>query len=510
MSALAHGGDGAHDGQTVPLRTVVERRGLGLRVLVPPPGPEEPRIRWAVVSELPDPVPYLNGRELLLTAGVDMSATPAAVRRYVTGLVEAGVSVLGFGVTPVHDAVPPALIAQCRGQGLPLLEVPGETPFVAVGQAVGEELERLHVADVRRLGEAHRALAKAVTAAAPTDRAIRTLSQALDCWVALVGDRLLTHARSVPALTDEVTELIAKLRAPHGPRSAKARMRADEVFLHAVGEDPRPRDVLLLGRPTPFGMTDRAVLGTAVALLGLLLRSDRRAEPVPGRLLTRLLLETGRGDDLAPLLAELVPGAGATLRVLRACWAGRGAPPPLADPAPLFGTGLVEAVEGGVRAVVADLGAAAEHLSGLEELRGDGWLAALSGPARPAELPAADRQASSLLVRARAMGEPLVWPERADPFSAVIDAERARAAARSLLGPLSEDTDAARSLRETLRAWLARHGNWDRAAADLGSHRNSVRYRIGRIERDLHVDLTDPEHRMRLWFALSWLESEGG
>uniref|UniRef100_UPI00036F5A97 helix-turn-helix domain-containing protein n=1 Tax=Nocardiopsis prasina TaxID=2015 RepID=UPI00036F5A97 len=48
-----------------------------------------------------------------------------------------------------------------------------------------------------------------------------------------------------------------------------------------------------------------------------------------------------------------------------------------------------------------------------------------------------------------------------------------------------------------------RHGNWDRAANDLGVHRNSVRYRIGGIERDLGVDLTDAEQRMRLWFALT-------
>ncbi|MEE2046457.1 helix-turn-helix domain-containing protein, partial [Nocardiopsis tropica] len=75
--------------------------------------------------------------------------------------------------------------------------------------------------------------------------------------------------------------------------------------------------------------------------------------------------------------------------------------------------------------------------------------------------------------------------------------------ARGVLGPLAEDTAPAGLLRATLRAWLTRHGNWDRAAADLGAHRNSVRYRIGRIERDLGVDLADAEQRMRLWFALT-------
>jgi hypothetical protein len=178
---------GADDGgaeRTVPLRTVADRRDLALRRLVVPPGPE-PRVRWAVVSELADPGPYLSGGELLLTAGVGMRTSDADAARYVAGLVGAGVSALGFGVTPVHDTVPPALVEQCRRQGLPLLEVPHPTPFAAITQAVGRALEERHVEDLRRLGEAHRALARAVTAAHPADRVVRVLADALGCWVLL-------------------------------------------------------------------------------------------------------------------------------------------------------------------------------------------------------------------------------------------------------------------------------------------------------------------------------------
>jgi DNA-binding PucR family transcriptional regulator len=97
----------------------------------------------------------------------------------------------------------------------------------------------------------------------------------------------------------------------------------------------------------------------------------------------------------------------------------------------------------------------------------------------------------------------MLWGEDTDPFAALLDPAGTSGLRRELLGPLARDTGAARTLRETLRVWLARHGNWDRAAADLGVHRNSVRYRIGRVERDLGVDLADAEQRMRLWFALT-------
>ncbi|WP_218920332.1 helix-turn-helix domain-containing protein [Lentzea guizhouensis] len=61
-------------------------------------------------------------------------------------------------------------------------------------------------------------------------------------------------------------------------------------------------------------------------------------------------------------------------------------------------------------------------------------------------------------------------------------------------------------LVETLRAWLAQHGSWDRAAAVLGVHRNSVRHRIGHVERLLGRDLGSADARAALWLALTWLD----
>uniref|UniRef100_UPI000475947E PucR family transcriptional regulator ligand-binding domain-containing protein n=1 Tax=Nocardiopsis halotolerans TaxID=124252 RepID=UPI000475947E len=163
-------------GHTVPLSTVVGRRDLGLRTVV---AAGDPGIGWAVVSELTDPAAYLRGGELLLTAGLNLPGTDASLRDYVDSLVGAGVSAVGFGVTPVHDTVPSGLVGQCRERGLPLVEVPRPTPFAAVSQAVGAELEERHLRGLRRLGESHQALALAVTGDAPVDRVLRVLAEAL-------------------------------------------------------------------------------------------------------------------------------------------------------------------------------------------------------------------------------------------------------------------------------------------------------------------------------------------
>ncbi|QUX26592.1 PucR family transcriptional regulator [Nocardiopsis akebiae] len=504
-------GQSRAQGHTVPLSAVVGRRDLGLTTLV---AAGDPGIGWAVASELADPAAYLRGGELLLTAGVNLPAAPAGLRGYVDSLVGAGVSALGFGVTPVHDTVPAGLVEQCRARGLPLVQVPRPTPFAAVSQAVGAELQELHLRDLRRLGEAHQALALAVTADAPVDRVLRVLAEALGGWAVLTRPSPAPpggahRTAGAPAELDpELHGLADRLTRPRGPRSAKARVRGDEVFLHTVGAPPGEHGVVLVGRPEPLGVTDRAVLRTATALLELLVRASRGAPPAPGRLITGLLLDGGLTDAAVPLLAELTAPtdapAGAALpgayRVLRARPAGRGrhtAPAALA-----LGTRLLDAGPGeDLRAVLADRGEDA-HRAHLDRLLDHGWIAALSGPADPAELAAADRRAAALLARARAVGGPLL-EEPADPFDALLAPGGGEDLARSVLGPLAEDTDSARLLRRTLRVWLTRHGNWDRAAADLGAHRNSVRYRIGRVERDLGVDLADAEQRMRLWFALT-------
>lgn len=58
-------------------------------------------------------------------------------------------------------------------------------------------------------------------------------------------------------------------------------------------------------------------------------------------------------------------------------------------------------------------------------------------------------------------------------------------------------------LAESLRVWLAHHGRIEPAAAELGIHRNTLRYRIMKAERLLGRDLDDPAARAELWAALT-------
>ena len=87
-------------------------------------------VRWAHASELADPVPYMEGGELLLITALKLDAEdPEAMRRYVKRLAEAGVVGLGFAVGVNYEEIPKALVEAAEEEGLPLLEVPAPHPL---------------------------------------------------------------------------------------------------------------------------------------------------------------------------------------------------------------------------------------------------------------------------------------------------------------------------------------------------------------------------------------------
>ena len=73
-----------------------------------------------------------------------------------------------------------------------------------------------------------------------------------------------------------------------------------------------------------------------------------------------------------------------------------------------------------------------------------------------------------------------------------------------MLRPVLAQPEADREvLLETLRTWYAEKGSTSTAAARLYVHRNTVRYRLRRIEELTGEDLSDPGASGRLLLALA-------
>ncbi|WP_174567835.1 PucR family transcriptional regulator [Amycolatopsis orientalis] len=480
----------------VPLRAVVGNPELALDPVVETlrPGALDAPVRWAHVSELRDPAPYLLGAELLLTAGVNLPVEPREIDRYVRRLADSGISALGFGLTPgTYETLPPPLRTACARYRLPLLIVPPRTPFLAISRAVSVALAEAGKREQRRIAVAREALTRA--AGAGLGELASTLGGRLRAWVALVGagDVLAADHGTPSPLPAEVGELLATLRAGRGIRSATTELPdGTHVVAQPVYPQATASHLVVVGRPGRFDGADRSILSVGAALLGLVGRAGSDAAG-PGAAATALLLgETDAiGGEERRLVAGIAYRRGPDEVAARYDWLRARLDTPFVRlrPGPRFDAIVREAPE----------------IGDLDRLRADGWLAVVASPVPPDRLPEAATEVELLLKRAAALERPVVAEAAGLGLDALITPEAAAGFAAQVLAPLRElDTKGDRELVETLRTWLAHHGGWDRTAAELGVHRNSVRHRIGQIERALGADLADPEIRMRLWFALRW------
>ncbi|WP_435597827.1 PucR family transcriptional regulator ligand-binding domain-containing protein [Streptomyces anulatus] len=522
----------------VPLAELLAREELGLRRIA---GPADADLLWVHTSEMADPYPYLLGGELLLSAGVLLTDPD----HYVGRLVEAGAAALGFGVRPVHETVPAALIEACDRQGLPLLEVGPETPFTTIARAVWRLMAEARHRELRRVTRAQQALATAAARPDPVPAVLHQLATQLGGRAVLLTARgQEVHAagrRPAPEAAGALTRLarVVARERPGSPASATDAHGGTHLSAYALGGG-EGLVLALATRQRESG--DHTVAGIAVVLLSLLAAPHQGADAA-GRsaALVRMLLGASPAE-VAPLLGSAGPWTviharrtdGAPVDALTAGALGAS-----------LGTALVDAERGPGEAVRLLLGPDPEPArptaqpdetaaqparptarpgdtapdptrpgdTAAQPARptarpGDtapgparptprpGWTLGASAPTPVTALAAADAVAARALAHARATRAPLTVDAPSGGLAALVPPEQAAAHARALLAPLTVP------LADTLRCWLSLHGSWDRTAVALGVHRNTVRQRIGRCGELLAVDLDDMDVRTELWFAL--------
>ncbi len=153
--------------------------------------------------------------------------------------------------------------------------------------------------------------------------------------------------------------------------------------------------------------------------------------------------------------------------------------------------------------------------SAVERIGGrDGMLAALGPTSTLSEAPVSYARARAALALRRAGILPAEGLTVASEHLLMLMLHRdpsltAELAARSLL-PLQALAPRSRErLEQTLLAWLRHGGNVPAAAAELHVHRQTVRYRLGRLRELLGDALDDPDRRLELALALRGRGLEG-
>ncbi|MEJ2852066.1 MULTISPECIES: PucR family transcriptional regulator [unclassified Saccharothrix] len=457
-------------------------------------------------TELPDPARYLSGGELVLS-GLLWHRSAADCETFVGSLAHAGVAALAAS-DPEARELPAALVEACRRHGVPLLEVPIDLSFATITERVVLELAAERVGDAGAQLGRHRRLLTVVADGGGLGELVAAGAAELDAPVRVLSTT--GHVVAGPELPDAAVFVREFLQADRLPRVVR------RTTLLPVSERGGSRVATWIVVVDGDRAHDEvaAELASLVGVERTRVVQERRIENrAAGPLLREVLSGTG---DLGPRLAAVgwdaaefrVVAASATDgRVEQAAALLEEVLAPVAPHALVSvhgdevyaiapsGPGWAEAVRAGLRTVEPGLGSA-RVLVGISSAVGAAGLRGAAEEASHARRLGERRPGRTCVVA----GEEIALHQL---LLAGVPEELRGSLRRRVLGPvLDYDAEHGSDLVGTLRVFLDCSGSWTTAAARLHVHVNTLRYRVGRVEELLGVDLSDFTSRVDLYLAL--------
>jgi PucR family transcriptional regulator, purine catabolism regulatory protein len=496
-------------------------------------------IRWAHVSELEDPTPFLRGGEVLLSTGLSLCAWPPERQAaFVRQLDGAGLAGFGLGLGFGFDAAPEALVEAADLASFPVFEVPYEVPFIAITEALFSRLVNEQYVLLQRAGMVQQTLSRLLLDGSGLDAL-------LGAYARMTGTRPLLfdlHGEVVAAapgaiqaidprrawaevqrLRPESSDFSLTLEDGDGRRAmlpilvggatagflVMTRAERAEPYNHVVVHHLATAIALDLSKAQAVASTERRLVGD---FLDALLEGELSGEEVRRRL---SFLGLGAGRPLAVLVGRpegrtAGDGSGGDLaleslhRVVEdrlSRWSGRYVCSPhdgtvvalleVDDPAEARRTAetVAQGARGTKGAVVARFGLGSTECDpgglrrGYQEAR-FALASASSAGLRGAVATVEDLGSHRLLL-------------------ALQEDAALEAFSRGLLGPIrAYDERQHGELVHSLEVFLEHNGNWESAARALTVHRHTLRYRIRRVVELTGRNLDLAADRVEFWLAL--------
>jgi PucR family transcriptional regulator, purine catabolism regulatory protein len=466
------------------------------------------QISWVHTSDLPNPWQWLEPAELLLTNQEGLTPGDVAQVKFLERLAETGASGLGVGVGMGGPPVSVQTARRADELAFPLISVPYSVPFTAVVRAVADANGREESRLLGRVARLYELLRTSVLAGRPGAETFRRLGEELgvrlylvdpETGLSLFGDGERTsfasalvasyaaHGNAIPG----VLRLTRAGQGPAGPVALAVEVPgAQPTVLIAEPVSGELPSVLLLHHIATGGALELAQLAAVqerqrrlgADLLGQLL--DRGIDP---RLAESLVADAGL-DLAASVLAVARAETDQDCAELHRKLARSHLPHLLLDRDHLLYVVLPEA------ALAGKLAAALARSARI------GSSARLAAAAR---LPEAVQEARWALGAAEAENRGLVRYGDQTTLLLPRSVTEAQALVSRILGPLvSHDADHGTAYVDTLRVVLRHNRSWQLAAADLHIHKQTLGYRIRKIEQLTGRGLTSTEHLAEWWFAL--------
>ena len=473
-------------------------------------------IRWAHISDTPDPTPWLEGGEVLLTTGLGVRDDPDLQRRLIAALARRGVVAVGFGIGVTLDEVPAAMLAACDDHDLPLFTVPYEVPFIAVTRRVSHHTFAEHDATLRSALALHRQVLAAVVSEGG------------------VGQVLATVGPAMPGASLVAFDFSGRELGRHDPAGFVALLGAEKLWVATLADGSRATTQLddhqVTSRPVRLGdeleavvvaVSDRPLVEheellfeQGLAGVSLELARTRSVREAHRTRVDELLEEVASGRATAPSTSRALERLGVRVRgAYRVLAVARpvGVTPShlcavVEDAVLPLGRPLVGRLDRTVHAIVPDDDGTAERVAAAALARGwSGIRVGRSRAKRDVEALAAALRESQIALQLDVdeavrdvdqLGLPgLLAGMRDDLGTSDFVA--------TVLGPvLDRGGPEATALLDTLRAYLAHGCRPGPAAEELCIHRHTLAYRLDRVRDMTGRDPRSGDHLLEFALAL--------
>jgi len=453
-------------------------------------------ITWCAPPEHMDPTPFLSVNALVLTNGMGLNVKDYRIwDAYVERLISIPVAGLAFGLGAAHRELPAGLVQACKAHGLPLLELPPDVPFLLVMRHVDLVIASERHAELRAGWE----LADECTRLAADRHSL-----------AGVLERVAHAIKARVAVIDHNSfELISAGAAGGGTARSTLRLPSGDSHRFQLIIEGIKSSVVL-----------QPILGPVAAVIAMQLSYTLGSRsPLHSR-------------EAARFIEALYEGAGVPSAQLRRYAAEAGFEPDGAWGAVLIG-GAEHEAPAKLRAVAWRARVGLQESFGTVRFMEEAGLTTLLVQ-RPAgndglfdavqrfftdapELSVVVSESGSLTelplalqLTRRHVGKAGVHRAPLADLAGVVRGLASPglvAMSRRLLAPLAADTSGA--LRETLDAYLRHSGSSREICEELFVHRNTLSYRLRKIEELLQMDLSDGELRATCLLDLRILSAQG-
>jgi purine catabolism regulator len=482
------------------------------------------------VMEVPDILAWVKPHELLLTTGYPLRNTPQSLAHLIADLDERRLAAIAVKLGRYLDRLPDEMIEQADRLAFPLILLPNDVGFDDILNQVLTDILNRQAAILARTEEVHRALVQIVLCGGGLQEITDEVAALLGAAVAVIdgdGQELVASGED---------RYLAALRAapPGGDAQAEYGAHGDRTVVPVVAGGYTYGRMTAVGESAPdVGMLERAATVAALVItkqqavtaVESKYRADFLRDVLAGRsgsdehiVAHSASFGWDLGRPVTVVVAELDrrPAGGPDERVLQDRLVAALTSAVRRRDRKGAVAGFSHEVVAVVAADACDIAALTKDATAVFADAGRTFSAGVSRTATvPGDLPAAYDQA----VKAVHVGRQLHGDGAVAHFdqlgvfrllSLVSDTGELHAFVRETLGELAGDGDPeAMDLRRTLQVLLETNLNVAETARRLHFHYNTLRYRIGKLERLLGPFTEDAHLRLNLTLALHVLRMRG-